>query len=123
MNFRKSLVLITFLTCTYSMSAEVVIDDPIIPGKEKTTGKPRTSIPSVEASTSGDELTVDINRYLGNVLVTVCALDGSSTTSNTYYINGHSSFTMDFNGYSTGSYSISIGLQNGTVYSGTFRLE
>ena len=122
MNFRKSLVLITFLTCTYSMSAEVVIDDPIVPGKENQSG-PRTSIPSVEVSASGDELNVDINRYLGNVLVTVCALDGSSTTYNTYYINGHSSFTMDFTGYNAGCYSISIGLQNGTVYSGSFRIE
>lgn len=122
MNIRKSLVLFTLLTCTYSMSAEVVIDDPIVPGKENQNG-PRTSIPSVGVYASGDELTVDINRYLGNVQVTVCALDGSGTTYNTYYINGHSSFTMDFTGYNTGSYSISIGLQNGTVYSGTFRLE
>ena len=104
------------------MSAEVVINDPLKPEKNITDGA-RTSTPSVEVSASGDELTVDINRYLGNVQVTVCALDGSSTTCNTYYINGHSSFTMDFTGYNTGNYSISIRLQNGTVYSGTFRLE
>lgn len=122
MNIRKSLVLITLLTCTYNMSAEVVFDNPIVQEKENQSG-PRTSTPSVEVSASGDELNVDINRYLGNVLVTVCALDGSSTTSNTYYINGHSSFTIDFTGYATGSYSITIGLQNGAVYSGSFRIE
>lgn len=88
-----------------------------------TKGDARSSIVSIEAIASGDELTVDINRYLGYVQVTVCALDGSGTTYNTYFINGHSSFTMDFTGYNAGCYSISIGLQNGTVYSGSFRIE
>ena len=104
--------------------AEVTVDgDPIVEGHKGNTNGPKGVLPSVSFQASGDELTVDINRYLGNVQVTVCALDGSGTTYNTYYINGHSSFTMDFTGYNTGNYSISIGLQNGTVFTGTFYIE
>lgn len=80
------------------------------------TNEPRTSGSSVEISASGDELTVDINRYLGNAQETVIAQDGSSTSCNTYYINGHTSFTIDFTGYATGSYSIAIALQNGNIF-------
>lgn len=87
------------------------------------TNEPRASGSSVEISASGDELTVDIHRYLGNAQVTVIAQDGSSTSSNTYYINGHTSFTIDFTGYATGSYSIAIALQNGNIYFGTFTIE
>lgn len=85
-------------------------------------GKPRTSTPSVTASAQGDELTIDINRYLGNAQVTVVAQDGSSITCNTYYINGHTSFAMDFAGYSEGHYTITVTLQNGQVYSGGFSI-
>lgn len=104
--------------------AEVTVDgDPIVEGHKGNTNGPKGVLQSVTFQAFGNDLTVDINRYLGNVQVTVTALDGSSTTYNTYFINRHSSFTMGFNGYSTGSCSIPIGLQNGTVYSGTFRLE
>lgn len=121
MNLQKTLLLLSFLSCTLNMSADVLIDDPINTEKDNTNG-PRTSGSSVEISASGDELTVDINRYLGNAQVTVIAQDGSSTSCNTYYINGHTSFTIDFTGYATGSYSIAIALQNGNIYFGTFTI-
>lgn len=122
---RKKFVLamLLFVTALNPLFASITDLDVEEEKSTQSQGGPRASGSSVEASASGDELTVDINRYLGNVQVTVTALDGSSRTSNTYYINGHTSFTMDFTGYNTGSYSISIRLQNGTVYSGSFRME
>lgn len=102
--------------------ASVIVDDDVEAGNQSS-NRPRTGIPSVHASAMGDELTIDINRYLGNAQVTVMAQDGSSTTANTYYINGHTSFTMDFASYAEGHYSLIITLQDGQVYSGSFRKE
>lgn len=59
--------------------ASVIVDDDVEAGNQSS-NRPRTGIPSVHASAMGDELTIDINRYLGNAQVTVMAQDGSSTT-------------------------------------------
>lgn len=84
---------------------------------------PRTSSPSVLASTQGDELSIDVNRYLGIVQVFVMATDGSSVITNTYYINGHDTISMDFTGYAEGLYQMTVTLGNGDVYLGSFRIE
>lgn len=86
-------------------------------------GGPRTSAPSVLASALDNELTLDINRYIGNVQVSVIASDGSSIISNTYFINAHGRINMDFSSYATGSYCVTVSLSNGVVYSGGFRIE
>ncbi|MCQ2268552.1 MAG: hypothetical protein MJZ83_06745 [Bacteroidaceae bacterium] len=94
--------------------------------EEKSTqsqGGPRTSAPGVQVSSLDNELTLDISRYIGNVQVSVLALDGSSNISDTYYINGQGRIDMDFSGYATGCYSVAISLRNGVVYSGSFRIE
>ena len=112
------------MLCPSGLRASVVVDDPIEKkGTGNENGGPRGSMESVQATATGDELTIDINRYLGNAQVTVMAQDGSSTTANTYYINGHTGFTMDFAGYAEGHYSLTITLQDGQVYSGSFTIE
>ena len=114
------LLLVAVLTPLYASITDLDVTEK---RGTNTEGRPRSSSPSVNASAQGDELTIDINRYLGNAQVTVVAEDGSSTTCNTYYINGHTSFAMDFTGYNEGHYSITITLQGGQIYSGSFRME
>lgn len=65
-------------------------------------------------------LTIDVNRYVGYVQVSVIALDGGEASYNyTYYINGHSCFTLDFSSFTEGAYSLVFTMQNGSVYTGT----
>lgn len=101
-------------------NAEVVVTGPDSDDQknEKGTTGPRSSLLTIETETNGDELTIDINRYVGNVLVSVVAQDGCGSYANTYCINGHSSFTIDFSEFTDGTYTLVLTLQNGTIYSG-----
>ena len=49
----------------------------------------------------------------------VIASDSSCQTCSTYYINGHSNFTMDFSGLNDGSYTLHVVLDNGISFSGS----
>ena len=122
---RKKLVLIVllFVAAINPLLASITDLDIEKRDGDQSNNGPRTSAPGVQVSSLDNELTLDISRYIGNVQVSVLALDGSSNISDTYYINVHSSFTMDFTGYNAGHYSISIILQDGQVYSGGFRIE
>ncbi|MCQ2239462.1 MAG: DUF3244 domain-containing protein [Bacteroidaceae bacterium] len=114
--------LLALLFCT-NLNANIIIDDPIVKDSSNNNNGGRTISPSFDLTVNGDVLSIDINRYLGNAVVSVMAADGSSSISGTYYINGHDTVCLDFTGYSEGLYQMTITLGNGDVYLGSFRIE
>lgn len=114
--------LLGLLLCT-NLNANIIIDDPIVKDSSNNNNGGRTVSPSCNLTVNGDVLNVDVNRYLGNAVVSVLAADGSSSISGTYYINGHDTVCLDFTGYSEGLYQMTITLGNGDVYLGSFRIE
>lgn len=100
-----------------SMFGGVVIDDPLVE-EEKKNGGAKTASPSIHTTVNEDYVTFDVNRYVGNAQVYVIASDSSFQTCRTYYIYGHSNFTMDFSDLNDGSYTLRVVLDNGISFSG-----
>lgn len=112
-----------FAMSTSASFANIIIDDPLLDNENKGNKGTKGITPSVQIEALNDVLSIDINRYLGNAVVSVLAADGSSSISGTYYINGHDTVCLDFTGYSEGLYQMTITLGNGDVYLGSFRIE
>ncbi len=112
-----------FAMSTSASFANIIIDDPLLDNENKGNKGTKGITPSVQIEALNDVLSIDINRYLGNAVVSVMAADGSSSISGTYYINGHDTISMDFTGYAEGLYQMTVTLGNGDVYIGSFRIE
>lgn len=101
-----------------SLMAEIIVEDPIENRGDNNNGRPRDLQPEVSTSVSGDVLLVDVRNYVGNAQVYVIASDSSFQTCSTYFIYGHSNFTMDFSDLNDGSYTLRVVLDNGISFSG-----
>lgn len=112
-----------FAMSTSASFANIIIDDPLLDNENKGNKGTKGITPSVQIEALNDVLSIDINRYLGNAVVSVMAADGSSSISGTYYINGHDTVWLDFTGYAEGLYQMTVTLGNGDVYLGSFRIE
>lgn len=111
------------LTAWHPVSASIIDLGIDVENEHQSKNGARSVTPSVQVEAFNDVLSIDVNRYLGNVQVFVMATDGSSVITNTYYINGHDTISMDFTGYAEGLYQMTVTLGNGDVYLGSFRIE
>lgn len=116
-------VLLNLLFSTVCEAGVNVDEDPIVKDQKENTSGPKGILPSVSFLANGDILDVTINRYLGSAQISIISQDGNCINYSTYYINGNSCCSLDFTGYNMGRYSVSVALQNGTVYSGTVSFE
>lgn len=101
-----------------SVLGGVVVDDPLVDESSSNNGRPRSVVTTVNAFSNENCVEIDVNRYVGNAHVYVIASDSTCQTCSTYYINGHSNFTMDFSDLNDGSYTLRVVLDNGTSFSG-----
>lgn len=90
-------------------------------GKQSNNG-PRTSLPFIQTSAVGDELSINVYNYRGRIQIVITSSDGTAF-SNSYTINGHDCICMDLSDCAVGNYQITITLGNSDVYSGSFRIE
>ncbi|MCQ2238863.1 MAG: hypothetical protein MJZ73_06485 [Bacteroidaceae bacterium] len=123
---KKVFFLFVLLNLCFSTVCDAGInvdEDPIVKDQKQNTSGPKGILPSVSFLANGDILDVAIYRYLGSALISVFDQDGNCVNCSTYYINGVNCCSLDFTGYEIGSYSISVALQNGLVYSGAISLE
>ncbi len=111
------------LTAWHPVSASIIDLGIDVENEHQSKNGARSVTPSVQVEAFNDVLSIDVNRCLGNVQVSVMAIDRSSSISNTYYINGHNVICLDFTGYSEGLYQMTVTLGNGDVYLGSFRIE
>lgn len=105
------------------MKANIIVEDPIEDKGDTTGKKPRNILPVVETSVQDDILNIGISYYLGNVQILVVSDDGTYSSNQSYYINGSTTVVKDFTTLDNGSYSITVVIESGEIYSGRIRKE
>lgn len=98
--------------------SNVIIDDPLVNTPGGKGGGVRTVSTTINASSEQDTVTFDVNGYVGVVSVSVNSVEFPNSITESFYINGYGTFTMDFSGFDDGIYTITITLADGQVFSG-----
>ena len=111
-------IIAVFTMSSLTSFANVIVDDPLYDNEHKGNGGVRTITPEVHAVAMGDLVTFEIRYFVGNAHLSISSNETGNAVQNTYYINGHSSFTVDCSEYESGAYTISITLANGQVFTG-----
>lgn len=122
----RKVLFLTFMlsVCMHSeLSANIIIDDPISDRGNTNGEKPRSVQPVVQMSAIGDNLNIDISYYSGNVQLLVVSNEGLTCVNENYTSSGCLTIIEDFAQLNNGAYSITIILQSGDVYMGSFRIE
>lgn len=122
----RKVLFLTFMlsVCMHSeLSANIIIDDPISDRGNTNGEKPRSVQPVVQMSAIGDNLNIDISYYSGNVQLLVVSNDGMTCVNENYTSSGCLTIIEDLAQLNNGTYSITIILQSGDVYMGSFRIE
>lgn len=122
----RKVLFLTFMlsVCMHSeLSANIIIDDPISDRGNTNGEKPRSVQPVVQMSAIGDNLNIDISYYSGNVQLLVVSNDGMTCVNENYTSSGCLTIIEDLAQLNNGTYSITIILQSGDVYLGSFRIE
>lgn len=91
-------------------------------GTRDQSGRPRTSNPSVSADLTEDDLTIDVNRYLGNASVVIMDETSAPVLTNSTHVYGQATVTMDVSTLSSGHYILTITLSDGATYEGEFEI-
>lgn len=78
----------------------------------------RTTEPSVAASLDNNSLTVNINKYDGEVNVVIIDVTGSIVANSTFIVEGNGSQRLELSELNDGVYSMTIELDN-VIYCGT----
>lgn len=122
----RKVLFLTFMlsVCMHSeLSANIIIDDPISDRGNTNGEKPRSVQPVVQMSAIGDNLNIDISYYSGNVQLLVVSNEGMTCVNENYTSSGCLTIIEDLAQLNNGTYSITIILQSGDVYFGSFRIE
>lgn len=122
----KRLVFLFFMFALFSqidVRAGITEEDPIEKKGDGNTGGPKSVLPVISTSIFEDLLTVSVRNYVGQVQVMVYSPCGENSCYQTYYIYGMDNINMDFSGFLSGCYTVSLRLQNGDVYTGVIRKD
>lgn len=84
-------------------------------------GGARSNVPSVSAFLSESELTINVDKYLGDAIVCIYNSNYEVANEESAYVNDHSEFSIDLSSLSSGSFLLRIVL-NGIEYEGNFEL-
>lgn len=74
----------------------------------------RTTEANVAVSLDGDNLAVNISKYVGNVNVAIIDVTGCVVTSRTFVVDGNGSDNLGLSSLEKGFYSLTIELENMT---------
>lgn len=109
-------VLLVFALASHADPGKVILvrHDPI-PGS-------RSVIPEVSADLTEDDLTIDVNRYLGNASVVIMDETSAPVLTNSTHVYGQATVTMDVSTLSSGHYILTITLSDGATYEGEFEI-
>lgn len=116
---KKKFFLLSMIGLLFIQPIWAAITDPSVDGQKgegQNGGRPRTSQPSVEVSAEGDNLILDVSRFLGTVEIQIQSQGASYNT----YINGYGSMSIDTSNYELGVHTFTITLSDGNTYTGTF---
>lgn len=77
--------------------------------------------PVITTYVAGDVLSISVSNYVGTVQVVVSQTNSVWGRSQNYYVNGMDTINIDFTSSTSGSYVVSLVLQNGDEYEGVIR--
>ncbi len=112
------MTLLVFGILTLNAEDIIINNDPLLGGEG-----PRTSTISIQASIESETLSVNINRYLGDVQFELTEANGTQVYADTLYVNASLNYTLDASTLAPGTYTITFTLEDGTVYAGQFSVE
>lgn len=119
-NFLILLILLSLFLQT-DCKAAVEEENPIEKKGDGNNDGPKSMPPVITTYVAGDVLSISVSNYVGTVQVVVSQTNSVWGRSQNYYVNGMDTINIDFTSSTSGSYVVSLVLQNGDEYEGVIR--